>query len=115
MKKLKSYFIIVGLSIIWLTCQSCSNEDNQIQTSNKRQIQISNEGNQFEYWLNQDRHNSNGETISVIVDKGTQITICSVVRVIDGVIIIPNVQVYQDSKVMSIRQVNKGLFWYEVN
>lgn len=113
---MRKYSIIITLCTILLTCQSCSNEDYQAELSTKSQsqIQISNDGNQFEYWLDQEHYNSDGETISVIVDKGTQITICSVVLVISGVIMIPNVKVCQDNKIIDIRQINEGLFWYEV-
>ena len=77
-------------------------------------IQISNEGKPFEYWLNKVRYDSEGQGINVMVDSGTQITLSAIVPVINGVSISPNFKVYQDGRIVELKKVKIGLFWYEV-
>jgi hypothetical protein len=106
-------FISLGI-LLAATLTSCTSEDITPAPDPYHQIRISNDGKQFEYWLGSERHNSNGDTVLLSVKEGTQITMTAVVRVVDGVTIIPNIKLYQDNKLATIRQITQGFFWYEV-
>lgn len=77
-------------------------------------IHISNEGKPFEYWLNKVHYDSEGQEIGVMVDSGTQITLSAIVPIINGVPISPNFRVHQDNRVVVLKKITTGFFWYEV-
>ena len=99
---------------IILSLTSCSPENIPSSDEVQHTIHISNEGKPFEYWLNNVHYNSEGQEIKVMVDSGTQITLTAIVRVINGVSIIPNFKVYQDSRVVELKKITTGFFWCEV-
>ena len=105
-------FISLGILLAALT--SCTSEDIQPEPNPYHSVRISNNGKQFEYWLGSEHHNSNGDTVSLTVKDGTQITMAAVVEVVNNVAIIPNIKLYQDDKLATINQVTQGFFWYEV-
>ena len=100
--------------IIILSLSSCSPENIPSSDEVQHTIQISNEGKPFEYWLNKVRYDSEEQGINVMVDSGTQITLSAIVPVINGVSISPNFKVYQDGRIVELKKVKIGLFWYEV-
>lgn len=107
---------ILFLSLILLiTCQSCTTEDSITSNAEpkKHLINISNDNKPFEYWLNS-THYSTTTPVSIYVPKNTQITITAVVTVINNTPIIPNIKVHQDSKLVQIRQITSGFFWYQI-
>jgi hypothetical protein len=106
-------FISLGI-LLTAALTSCTSDDFQVEPNPYHSVRISNDGKQFEYWLGSEHHNSNGATASLTVKEGTQITMAAVVRVVDGVPIIPNIKLYQDDKLATIKQVTQGFFWYEV-
>jgi len=107
MKKLFLFFILL------ITCISCTSEDNPEPVEREYLITISNDDKPFEYWLDSVHYSTNGP-ISVYVPQDTQITITAVVRVVDDVIIIPNIKLYQDNTLVQLRQITSGFFWYQV-
>ena len=106
-------FISLGI-LLAATLTSCTSEDIQTEPNPYHSVRISNNGKQFEYWLGSEHHNSNGDTVSLTVKDGTQITMAAVVEVVNNVVIIPNIKLYQDDKLATIKQVTQGFFWYEV-
>jgi hypothetical protein len=107
---------ILFLSLFLLiTCQSCTTEE--IPTSNaepkKHLITISNDNKPFEYWLDS-AHYSTTTPVSIYVPEHTQITITAVVTVVNNTPIIPNIKVHQDNKLVQIRQITSGFFWYQI-
>jgi hypothetical protein len=99
---------------IILSLTSCSPENIPSSDEVQHTIHISNEGKPFEYWLDNVHYNSEGQEIKVMVDSGTQITLTAIVRVINGVPIIPNFKVYQDSRIVELKKITMGFFWCEV-
>ena len=106
-------FISLGI-LLTAALTSCTSEDIQPEPNPYHSVRISNNGKQFEYWLGSEHHNSNGDTVSLTVKDGTQITMAAVVEVVNNVAIIPNIKLYQDDKLATIKQVTQGFFWYEV-
>lgn len=104
----------ISLGILLATLTSCTNDDIITTPNPYHSVRISNDGKQFEYWLGSEHHNSNGDTVSLTVKDGTQITMAAVVQVVNDVAIIPNIKLYQDDKLATIKQVTQGFFWYEV-
>jgi hypothetical protein len=111
MKSFRPYLIL--LSLIWVTCQSCSTDETQ-PTVTVRSIHISNNGKPFEYWVGKERNESDGKSVFEYFPNGTEITIGAVVEVKDNVEIIPNIIVYQDSKLVQLKQITKSFYWYKV-
>lgn len=101
--------------ILLITCQSCTPEDSPVikAETSKHLITISNDNKPFEYWLDS-VHYSTTTPISIYVPKNTQITITAVVTVINNTPVIPNIKLYQDSKLVQIRQITSGFFWYQI-
>ena len=99
--------------ILLITCISCTTEDNPEPVEREYLITISNDDKPFEYWLDSIHYSANGP-ISVYVPERTQITITAVVRVVDDVIIIPNIKLYQDNNLVELRQITSGFFWYQI-
>ena len=98
-----------------LSMTSCTTDNIPPSVATQRNIHISNQGKPFEYWLDQMHYDSDGQQVRVMVDLGTQITLSAIVPVIEGVAISPNFQVYQDGRVVELKKVTAGFFWYEVN
>jgi hypothetical protein len=107
---MKNLFLSLTLLI---TCLSCTTEDIPELKEKESLITISNDDKPFEYWLDSVHYSTNGP-ISIYVPQRTQITITAVVRVVDGAVIIPNVKLYQDNKLVELRQVTSGFFWYQI-
>ena len=111
----KKIIALLMLGSIWVFCQGCSvsKEDAEV-VSTTRTVSIYNEGKGFEYWLDQKAYNSQGENITTVEEEGTQITISAIVEVRQGILIIPNIEIYQDNKKVILKKINSGLYWYEV-
>ena len=119
MKSFRPYLIL--LSLIWVTCQSCSTDETQPTVTDETQptvtvhsIRISNNGKPFEYWVGKERNESDGKSVFEYFPNGTEITIGAVIEVKDNVEIIPNILVYQDSKPAQLKQITKSFYWYKV-
>ena len=109
---MKNLFLSLTLLV---TCLSCTTEEITDTSSEpgKHLVTISNDDKPFEYWLDS-VHYSTTTPVTVYVPQHTQITITAVVRVVDNVVIIPNVKLYQDNKLVELRQVTSGFFWYQI-
>ncbi len=114
MKSFRPYAIAILLFFVWLTCQSCTADEATTPTETVRSVNISNDGKPFEYWLNKEVFRSQGEVVFIYVPIKTQITIGATVEVVDGIEVIPNIQLYQDLKPMPLKQITKGFYCYEV-
>ena len=99
--------------ILLVTCLSCTSEDNPEPVERQYLVTISNDDKPFEYWLDS-VHYSTNTPVTVYVPERTQITITAVVRVVDNVIIIPNIKLYQDNNLVQLRQITSGFFWYQI-
>jgi hypothetical protein len=117
-QNIKNILLAFTLWVIFITMvlslTSCTSDTIPEEISVERTIRISNEGKPFEYWLGKVHYDSRGQEVNIIVDLGTQITLSAIVPVIDGVPISPNFQVYQDDRLVELRKVTLGFFWYEV-
>jgi hypothetical protein len=117
-KNMKDILLVIVLRLFFFTVivslVSCSPDYIPSSDEVQHTIHISNEGKPFEYWLNKVHYDSEGQEIKVIVDSGTQITLSAIVPVINGVSISPNFQVYQDSRIVELKKVTIGFFWYKV-
>jgi hypothetical protein len=109
MKAIK--IISLALLVISVFCQGCSSDE---QVDNTRTITISNGGKTFEYWIGQSRYSSGGGTITTLLDKGTQITVCGIVEVREGKQILPDIQIYQDGSKVVLVKITSSFYWYEV-
>jgi hypothetical protein len=108
MKKL--FFI----ALAFIALSSCTVPDNNIPQSTTRLITISNDNKPFEYWLD-NYHYCAETTVSILVEKNTQITITAVVEVQNNIPIIPNIKVYQNNVQVQTNQISTGWFIYVVN
>jgi hypothetical protein len=117
-QNIKNILLAFTLWVIFITMvlslTSCTTDNIPPSVAIQRNIYISNQGKPFEYWLGKVHYDSRGQEVNIIVEVGTQITLSAIVPVIDGVPISPNFQVYQDGKVIKLRKVTLGFFWYEV-
>jgi hypothetical protein len=117
-QNIKNILLAFTLWVIFITMvlslTSCTTDNIPPSVAIQRNIYISNQGKPFEYWLDQMHYDSDGQQVRVMVDLGTQITLSAIVPVIDGVPISPNFQVYQDDRLVELRKVTLGFFWYEV-
>ena len=99
--------------ILLITCISCTSEDNPEPVERQYLVTISNDDKPFEYWLDS-VHYSTNTPVTIYVPERTQITITAVVRVVEGVVIIPNIKLYQDNQLVELGQVTSGFFWYQI-
>jgi uncharacterized protein YcfL len=112
MKAIKTISLTL-LAIILVVCQGCSS-DQEIQTVSTKTLSIFNGGKAFEYWIDKTGYSSGGETITAVVEKGTQITVCGVVVVRQGSVILPNIQIYQDGSRVTLVKITSSFYWYQV-
>ena len=102
--------------LVVISCVSCSSEDIEVQTQpepTSHLISISNDDKPFEYWLDKEYYSSS-TPVSLIVPSNTQITIGAIVEVRNNVEILPNIQVYHNNKLVTLRQVTKSFFIYRI-
>ena len=111
----KKVIALLMLGSIWVFCQGCSvSREDAEAISTIRTISIYNEGKGFEYWLDQKVFNSQGENVTTVVEQGTHITISAIVEVRQGILIIHNIELYQDNKKVVLKKINSSFYWYEV-